>query len=78
MQTLIPGTEIEYEPDYRQAIANSWPRSIDDSHSKADWDWTYDISTQELATKILEGIEPQYKTNLHQSFSIDRKVRTQV
>ena len=64
VQTLIPGTKIEYEPDYRQNIANSWPRSIDDRESRADWDWSYDISTQDLAAKILNGIEPKYKQDL--------------
>ena len=66
---IIPGTKVEYEPDYRQAIADSWPKSLEDSDCKRDWDWTYDITTLELAQKILDKIEPEYKKSLESSGS---------
>lgn len=42
----IPEFTIDYNPDSRQQIANSWPKSIDDSRAKADWGWKpeYDLS----------------------------------
>jgi nucleoside-diphosphate-sugar epimerase len=41
----MPGFECEYEPDHRQAIADSWPRSIDDRVAREEWGWQpeYDL-----------------------------------
>jgi nucleoside-diphosphate-sugar epimerase len=36
----LPDFEIDYEVDpVRQAIADSWPRTMDDSAARAEWDW---------------------------------------
>ncbi len=41
----LPDFVLDYAPDHRQAIANSWPQSIDDSAARSDWDWEpkYDL-----------------------------------
>jgi len=36
---LFPNFEINYAPDFRQEIAESWPQSIDDSSARDDWGW---------------------------------------
>ena len=43
----IPDFKCNYKPDFRQAIADSWPKSIDDSASRKEWGWkpTYDLPT---------------------------------
>jgi nucleoside-diphosphate-sugar epimerase len=47
---------MDYAPDYRQAIADSWPASIDDSTARKDWGWqpTYDL--EGLTRNMMENI----------------------
>jgi len=42
----VPGFNVTYEPDFRQAIADSWPCSLDDSAARAEWGWrpSYDLA----------------------------------
>lgn len=45
IQKYIPDFKIDYEPDFRQQIAESWTESIDDTHARQDWGWhpEYDL-----------------------------------
>lgn len=44
-----PGFTIAYEPDFRQAIADSWPDSLDDSKAAEDWGWKAEWSLERMA-----------------------------
>lgn len=53
-QSLVPyfpQFTIKYQPDFRQAIAESWPTSIDDSYARNDWQWNpkYDLNAMSKA-----------------------------
>jgi nucleoside-diphosphate-sugar epimerase len=52
----IPEFEITYEPDFRQAIAETWPRSIDDSQARGDWGWRHQFTLQEMVREILQKL----------------------
>jgi hypothetical protein len=52
----IPEFKISYTPDYRQEIADSWPKSINDASAKEDWNWTPDFDLATLTNIMLENI----------------------
>ena len=54
----IPGFEISYAPDFRQAIAASWPQRIDDSVARADWGWQLRYDLQTMAADMLTNLRP--------------------
>ena len=53
----IENFEIDYEPDFRQAIADSWPSSIDDSEARKDWNWKQNFDLNMIVKEMLEGVK---------------------
>ena len=53
----IPGFRIDYKPDYRQAIADSWPQSIDDSVARKDWGWKEEYDLPAMTKDMLENLQ---------------------
>jgi nucleoside-diphosphate-sugar epimerase len=49
----IPEFTISYEPDFRQAIADSWPQSIDDSRAQQDWGWKPQYDMESMTKDML-------------------------
>ena len=52
----IPEFTIDYAPDFRQAIADSWPASIDDSCARTDWGWQHDFDMERMTSVMLENL----------------------
>ena len=52
----IPEFKISYEPDYRNAIANSWPASIKDEQARKDWGWKPAFNLQGMTLDMLEKL----------------------
>ena len=52
----IPEFSINYKPDYRQAIANSWPQSIDDSVARKDWGWKPEYDLTSMTRDMLQNL----------------------
>jgi nucleoside-diphosphate-sugar epimerase len=53
----VPGFEIGYTPDSRQAIAATWPQSLDDSQATTDWGWKAAIGIEQLVADMLANID---------------------
>jgi nucleoside-diphosphate-sugar epimerase len=53
----IPAFECDYAPDYRQAIADSWPMSIDDAPARADWGWAHDYDLPKMAADMIKQLK---------------------
>ncbi|MBU2974626.1 MULTISPECIES: NAD-dependent epimerase/dehydratase family protein [Zobellia] len=58
IQKHIPDFKISYEPDFRQAIADSWPGSINDSEARNDWGWQAEFDLEKTTKEMLENLAP--------------------
>lgn len=56
IQKHIPDFIITYAPDFRQAIADSWPKSIDDSAAQQDWNWKHDYDLEAMTNTMLKNL----------------------
>jgi nucleoside-diphosphate-sugar epimerase len=57
IKKYIPDFSIDYQPDYRQAIAESWPQSIDDSVARKDWGWKPEYDIKRMTEEMLENTQ---------------------
>lgn len=56
-----PGFTIDYKPDFRQAIADSWPRSLDDTCARKDWGWKPKYNIEDMTIDVLNRLRETYK-----------------
>jgi nucleoside-diphosphate-sugar epimerase len=57
IQEHLPEFTVRYTPDFRQAIADSWPKSIDDSYAQTDWNWKASYDLSDLTREMLENVK---------------------
>lgn len=56
IKAKIPSFSTSYKPDYRQAIADSWPQSIDDSQARSDWGWKEEYGLERMVEDMLVNV----------------------
>lgn len=56
---VIP-VEVTYKPDHRQAIADSWPNSIDDSVARADWGWNHEFDLDKMVAEMVKNLKIKF------------------
>ncbi|RHY15434.1 hypothetical protein DYB37_005927 [Aphanomyces astaci] len=61
IRKVIPSFEITYEPDFRQAIADTWPRSLDDSLAREHWGWKEQYDLDSMVAHMLEALDAKLK-----------------
>jgi nucleoside-diphosphate-sugar epimerase len=57
IKMTYPEFEIEYKPDFRQEIADSWPKSIDDSQARIDWGWNHAYDLQKMVVDMIDHLK---------------------
>ena len=61
----IPEFVCEYKPDSRQKIADSWPRTLDDSAAREQWGWRPSFDLASMTADMLECLERRYSKDPH-------------
>jgi len=56
IQKHMPEFSINFDPDYRDGIARSWPCSLDDSMAREHWGWRPDYSIDQMVQDMLENL----------------------
>lgn len=53
----IPSFTIDYAPDFRQQIADGWPKSIDDSVAREQWQWKHEFDLARMTADMLKNLK---------------------
>ncbi len=53
--------DVTYKPDHRQAIADSWPMSIDDSQARKDWGWSHSYDLPKMSEVMVEKLREKLR-----------------
>jgi len=62
IQKEYPEFEVNYLPDFRQQIADSWPKKIDDSAATQDWNWQPRYKLNDITRTMTSKLRDKYKT----------------
>jgi len=66
IQKLYPNFKMEYNVDFRQEIADKWPKSVNDDEARKDWNWKPKYDLKLMTALMLEKLEEKYnKTTLN-------------
>lgn len=61
IKKVVPEFRISYNADFRQNIADSWPRSIDDTRAREDWGWQHHFDLEKMSESMLNSLHTKYE-----------------
>lgn len=64
IRKILPDFEIEYAPDFRQDIADSWPDAVDDSSAREEWGWAPSYDLDSMTRDMLEKLAVRFETGV--------------
>lgn len=60
----IPDFKIDYKTDYRQAIADTWPMSINDNSARKDWNWQHHYNLEKIVKEMLTQLKKKLNVTI--------------
>lgn len=60
---IYPSFKVNYRPDFRQDIANNWPKSIDDTAATAEWGWQPKFDLEAMTKVMIHALKNYYKVS---------------
>lgn len=60
LKKYIPDLKVTYKPDKRQRIADSWPKTIDDSEARRDWGWKHEYDLPKMTKVMVESLKDKF------------------
>lgn len=64
IKKVMPDFTVAYEPDFRQAIADSWPDAVDDTAAREDWGWNPSFDLDSMTRDMLEKLQARHDKGL--------------
>jgi nucleoside-diphosphate-sugar epimerase len=64
VKKYMPGFEIDYVPDFRQSIADSWPDSVVDTPAREEWGWSPSFDLYSMTQDMLEKLKIKHQNGL--------------
>jgi nucleoside-diphosphate-sugar epimerase len=61
IQKIQPDFKVNYQPNHTQAIADTWPKTIDDSEARKDWQWQHQFDLQKMTQALYDGVKSKLK-----------------
>ncbi|MCB2206027.1 NAD-dependent epimerase/dehydratase family protein [bacterium] len=60
IKKVIPDFTVDYAPDFRQDIADSWPDGVDDTPAREEWGWNPSFDLDSMTKDMLEKLQARH------------------